>query len=68
MTDCHTTMEPPPFFGPPVEEPVPPTDCGVCAALVKQRAEARARDDGSRVSDLNVEIRAHHDPRRKWRR
>ena len=58
-------MDPPPLLGLPLDEPVPPADCGVCAALVKQRAEARARDDGSRVSDLNVEIRAHHEPRRK---
>lgn len=62
-------MDPPPFgLTLPPEEPVPPADCGVCAALVKQRAEARARDDLSRVSDLNVEIRAHHVPRRKRRR
>lgn len=68
MTDCHTTMGPPVTLELPPEEPVPPADCGVCAALVKQRAEARARDDLSRVSDLNVEIRAHHVPRRKRRR
>ena len=68
MTDCHTTMEQPPLLALPLDEPVPPSDCGVCAALVRERAEARARDDGSRVSDLNVEIRAHHTPRQKRRR
>ncbi|MEH0428862.1 hypothetical protein QBB34_21505 [Streptomyces stelliscabiei] len=64
----QTTMDPPPLLGLPSEEPVPPADCGVCAALVKERSAARARDDLSRVSDLNVEIRAHHAPRRKQRR
>lgn len=54
-----TEMDPAPVLGLPLPEPVPPADCGVCAALVRERAEARARDDGSRVSDLNVEIRNH---------
>lgn len=64
----QSIQEPPVTLGLPLEEPVPPADCGVCAALVKQRAEARARDDLSKVADLNVEIRAHHQPRRKRRR
>lgn len=62
-----TEMDSPPVLGLPLPDPTPPADCGVCAALVRQRAEARARDDGSRVSDLNVEIRAHHTPRQKRR-
>lgn len=63
-------MDPPPLLGLPLDEPVPPADCDVCAALVRQRAEARARGDLSRVSDHNVEIRNHHHrpPRRKRRK
>ncbi|MFC8347860.1 hypothetical protein [Streptomyces sp. NPDC057280] len=44
----------------PLEEPEPPTGCDVCGALARQRTEARAAGDLSRVSDLNVEIRSHH--------
>lgn len=68
LTDPQTTMDPPPLLGLPPDEPVPPPDCGVCAALVRQRAEARARGDLSRVSDYNVEIRNHHRPPRLKRR
>lgn len=64
----QTTMDPPPFLELPREEPVPPADCERCARLVEQRAVARAADDGSLVSDCNVLIRAHHQPRRKARR
>lgn len=64
----QTTMDPPPLLGLPNEEPVPPADCERCAKLVEQRTAARAVDDGSRVSDCNVLIRAHHQPRRKARR
>jgi hypothetical protein len=64
----HTTMDPPVTLGLPPDEPVPPGDCGVCAALAKQRAEARGQGDMSKVSDLNVEIRNHHQPRRKRRK
>jgi hypothetical protein len=60
--------EPPITLGLPLDEPTPPADCGVCAALVKERIEAKGRDDGSRVSDLNIEIRNHHPARRKQRR
>ncbi|MDX2639925.1 hypothetical protein [Streptomyces stelliscabiei] len=68
MTSCHTTMDLPVTLGLPPDEPTPPADCGVCAALVKERAEAKGRGDMSRVSDLNVEIRNHHQPRPKRRR
>ncbi|MDX2692972.1 hypothetical protein [Streptomyces ipomoeae] len=69
MTSRITTMEPPPLLGLPPEEPVPPADCEPCARLVELRAAARAKDDGSRVSDMNVLIRRHHpQPRRKRRR
>lgn len=61
-------MDPPPLLELPLDEPVPPPDCGVCAALVRQRSEAKARDDLSRASDCNVEIRNHHPARRKRRR
>lgn len=64
----QTIPEPPVTIGLPLDEPTPPDDCGVCAALVRQRAEARARGDLSRVSDFNVEIRNHHPARRKRRR
>ena len=67
-TTQPTTMDPPITLALPLEEPVPPADCGVCAALVVQRSEARARDDLSKVSDLNIEIRNHHQPRAKRRR
>jgi hypothetical protein len=38
-------------------EPVPVDGCDVCAALARQRAEARTRHDLSCVSDANVELR-----------
>lgn len=68
MPSCHTTMDSPVTLGMPLDDPEPPAGCGVCAALVVQRSEARARDDLSRVSDLNIEIRNHHQPRAKRRR
>lgn len=52
----------------PLPDAEPPTDCGVCSALVKQRSEARAQDDLSRVSDLNAEIRNHHPALRRRKR
>lgn len=62
-----TTMDDPPIgLTLPLERPTPPAGCGVCEALVGQRAEARARDDLSRVSDINIEIRNHHGRRRSW--
>jgi hypothetical protein len=54
------------YPGPPVElplrldgDPRPVADCDVCQALDKQRSEARAQREMSKVSDLNVEIRNH---------
>ncbi|WP_240137975.1 hypothetical protein [Streptomyces sp. MUM 178J] len=45
----------------PAAEPAP--GCGVCAALVKQRAEALAAGDQSKALDLSIEIRNHpHNP------
>lgn len=47
-------------------EPVPVEGCRICAALGKQRAEARAAGDLSKVSDCNVEIYLHpHEKRGK---
>ncbi|MBZ3907325.1 hypothetical protein [Streptomyces griseiscabiei] len=68
MTRQQTMQEPPVTLGLPLDEPTPPDDCGVCAALVRQRTDAIARGDLSRVSDYNVEIRNHHPARRKRRR
>ncbi|MFF2716079.1 hypothetical protein [Streptomyces sp. NPDC058011] len=43
----------------PALEPVPNFGCKVCAALGRQREEARDRRDMTTVSDCNVEIRRH---------
>ncbi|MGW3723561.1 hypothetical protein [Streptomyces sp. NPDC000851] len=64
-----TSMDAPITLGLPLDQPEPPAECGVCAALVRQRQEASARGDMSRVTDCNVEIRNHHDvPPRSRRR
>lgn len=68
MTSRQTTMDPPVTLELPPEDPAPPTNCARCARLVQERADARADGDLSRVSDMNVTIRAHHPPRRKQRR
>lgn len=59
MSDAKTaTMRP--FYLPlPPNDPEPTEGCDVCAALVKQRAEARASGDFSAASDRNVELAAH---------
>ncbi|CBG71854.1 hypothetical protein SCAB_48031 [Streptomyces scabiei 87.22] len=64
----QTTVDRPITLGLPLDDPEPPADCGVCAALAVQRTDARGRGDLSKVSDLNVEIRNHHQPRPKRRR
>nr|WP_240982309.1 hypothetical protein [Streptomyces sp. S3(2020)] len=56
----RTDMDPPVTLGLPLDQPEPPDDCDVCSALVRQRTEAAEAQDLSRVSDLNVEIRNHH--------
>lgn len=61
------------YPSPPVElplrlhsDPPPVSDCDVCQALNGERAEARAKSDLSKVSDVNVEIRNHpHNGRRR---
>ncbi|MDX3522381.1 hypothetical protein [Streptomyces scabiei] len=68
MTRQQTMQELPITLGLPLDDPTPPDDCEGCARLVQQRAAAKRAGDLSRVSDLNVAIRAHHLPRRKTRR
>jgi hypothetical protein len=43
----------------PCVEPAPVGDCDVCAALLRQREEARARGDHRTVWDWNNELRNH---------
>nr|WP_236680190.1 hypothetical protein [Streptomyces sp. 9-7] len=45
-------------------EPAPIAGCDVCQALARQRAEAQAVGDKSRVTDCNVEMRRHPHPKR----
>lgn len=44
----------------PALEPVPVQGCKICAALGRQRADARRAGNPSKVTDINVEIRRHH--------
>ena len=55
----RTDMDPPITLGLPLDEPTPSPDCGVCAALARQRTDAQATGDFSKASDLNVELRSH---------
>ncbi|MFD7086628.1 hypothetical protein ACFV94_02195 [Streptomyces sp. NPDC059896] len=43
----------------PALEPAPAAGCDVCAALCRQREEARAVGDGPMVRDWNDELRNH---------
>ncbi len=52
-------LSPPPAVHPPLDPPRPVLGCAQCAALVQQRAEARAAGDFSRVSDCHVLMRRH---------
>nr|WP_094793565.1 hypothetical protein [Streptomyces kasugaensis] len=49
----------PVWLGDPTLEPAPGEGCDVCAALVRQRADARARGDWAAATDCNVELRRH---------
>jgi hypothetical protein len=62
-----TTMDDPTNLPLPLERPEPRPRCGVCTALAQQRAAAEAEGDYSKVSDCNVEIRAHRSPHLKRR-
>ncbi|MGC9408280.1 hypothetical protein [Streptomyces sp. DZ1-3] len=64
MTTRQTTMTEPVALGMPLDEPQPRAGCDVCGALAEQRATARTSGDHSKVSDLNVEMRNHHQPKR----
>ncbi|MEU8893271.1 hypothetical protein [Streptomyces sp. NPDC048442] len=64
-TDPRTYPDPPVQLPmPDLLEPVPVEGCDVCAALARQRAEARVGRDMSCVSDSNVELRRHPHPHR----
>ncbi|MFJ2240452.1 hypothetical protein [Streptomyces sp. NPDC087859] len=56
----RTHLDPPITLGLPLDDPEPPADCGVCTAPARQRTEATGSGDMSRVCDLTVEIRNHH--------
>ncbi|MDQ0931435.1 hypothetical protein [Streptomyces turgidiscabies] len=54
-----TTASGPMYLGLPEPEPEPMEGCDVCGALSRERAAARLDGDLSKVSDVNVEMRAH---------
>ncbi|WP_433400184.1 hypothetical protein [Streptomyces sp. CA-146814] len=60
MDDAKTTMAPPVYVVDPPLPPEPFRDCDVCDALARQRTEATAIGDWSKVTDTNVEIGRHH--------
>lgn len=68
------TMDGPPIgLTLPRKEPKPVPGCEECAALDRQRSEARRQGDMSQVSDCNVLLRQHSShsqppPRRPKRR
>lgn len=62
----RTTMDAPVYLTEPMPDPEPVPGCRRCAALAEERRQARAYRNLSRVSDCNVELRAH--PHRSGRR
>lgn len=54
-----TVQEEPIDLGEPNKDAVPAKDCKICAALVKQRDEARRVFNWSKASDCNIEIFLH---------
>ena len=58
--DVKTTMTGPVDLPLPLPAPVPVDGCDVCAVLARDRETARRNGDLSRVTDMNVEIRSHH--------
>lgn len=55
----NTDMDAPPVLGLPLDAPTVNPNCGVCEALARQRTDAQAAGDFSKVSDLNIELRSH---------
>ena len=68
MTSRPATLDSSPFPGFPPREPTPPAGCQVCGDWARQRAEARAEGDKSRVSDMNVLMRRHCPPGQERKR
>nr|WP_245685836.1 hypothetical protein [Streptomyces niveus] len=52
-------MDGPVHLALPAEPPRPVAGCDVCAALARQRQEARDRGDYSAATNASVEIRNH---------
>ncbi|MFJ9139252.1 hypothetical protein OG458_40795 [Streptomyces sp. NBC_01281] len=65
MTQQTTADDQPVDLSLPLDQPEPVPRCDVCAALARQRAEAEAAGDWSKVTDCNVEIRDHPPHRRQ---
>ncbi|MGW1374866.1 hypothetical protein ACWD6P_11425 [Streptomyces sp. NPDC002446] len=65
MNQQPTTRQGPVHLMLPLAQPAAAEGCDVCAALAKQRREARLNGDHSMASDCNVEIAAHPE---HWRR
>lgn len=59
MTRRKTDMADPVHRGLPLDEPKPTPGCGVCAALARDREQAKQAGNGSLVSDCNIELRNH---------
>ncbi|MFJ8110008.1 hypothetical protein [Streptomyces sp. NPDC096132] len=53
------TMGPAVHLSVPPRQPEPEPGCVICAHLARQRTQARAEGDLSRVSDCNVRLRGH---------
>nr|WP_254878622.1 hypothetical protein [Streptomyces sp. NA04227] len=68
MTNPLTYPENPVELPMPRADPDPVPGCEVCSALVEERAEARSAGNGSKVTDLNIELRNHAGHRGRSRR
>ncbi|WP_200307372.1 hypothetical protein [Streptomyces adelaidensis] len=64
----QTTPSPPVHLPLPPPPPKPAPGCDICAALVRQRQDARDRGDLSAATDADVEIRNHPHRAREGRR
>ncbi|MEU6376832.1 hypothetical protein [Streptomyces sp. NPDC046909] len=63
-----TTMSDPVHLPLPEEWPDPRPGCEVCDALASERSKAAAQQDYSKVTDCNIELRAHKQPHHRRRR